>query len=148
MVSLLSYISADRIVEIDSQQREDILKQLIAKTLEGEAPELQDKVYKEITSKSHKKEVNMGRGFALAHARIEGIEDIHVSVGLLPKKVKYRKGDPVHTIFCIAIPNDMSRVYLSLMARLTRMLSQPDASAKFDKGNSEDIVAFIEAFEQ
>ncbi|MCA1753891.1 MAG: PTS sugar transporter subunit IIA [Spirochaeta sp.] len=148
MVSLLSYISTDRIVDIDSQQREEILKQLIAKTLEGEASGLQDKVYKEITSKSHKKEVNMGKGFALAHARIEGIEDIRVSVGLLPNKIKYRKGDPVHTIFCIAIPNDMSRVYLSLMARLTRMLSLPDAGPKFEKANHVEIVSFIEEFEK
>jgi nitrogen PTS system EIIA component len=148
MVRLMSYIRRKAILDIESENHDEILTTLIDNALENYPDETRKRVFEEIIEKSHKKEINMGKGFALSHARIEGVQDIHVSIGLLPKKILYFKGEPVRVVFCIVIPVDKSRIYLSMMARFTRMLSQPDAGDVFVSGNHDEIIEYIERFDR
>lgn len=148
MISLQQYISADRIVAIDVEKREEILNRLIAQALPENDTALHGRIFKEISSMSRKKEVNMGNGFALAHTRTSEVDDIHISIGLLPRPVKYRRGEPVHTVLCIIVSDAMSRTYLSLMARLSRMLSSAGASEVFARRDPEAALAFLREFEQ
>ncbi len=147
MINLLDYVTPDRIISVNSDKRLEILKQLIAVTLQEEPQHLHDTVFNEITTLSRKKEISLGEGFGLAHARIDSDGPIRFGAALLGRTIKYRKGDRVHTIFCLVVPDTKSRMYLSLMARLTRMLASPDAPKVFRNADPEEIMEFVRAFE-
>lgn len=141
MISLLEHVPEQHIVTLPETKREDIIHRLIASALPGESEVLHKQIFRDITSFSRKKEVPMGSGFILAHTRTDKITDIAMSIGLLSEEIKYRRGEMAHTVICIVVPDSMSRAYLSLMARLARLLSQPDAQDVF---RSQDPVAVRE----
>lgn len=148
MPALLDYISEEKLLRIGARKREEILRTLIDGTLKDEdAQPLREAVFREITTRSRKKEIYLGNGFGLSHARVDAEGPIHVGIGLFGEMVKYRLSDPIHTLLCLVVPDSKSRVYLSLMARLSRMLAGPDASAVFRDGDNQAIMAFIEGFD-
>jgi mannitol/fructose-specific phosphotransferase system IIA component (Ntr-type) len=144
---LQDYIPVERIVPIESVRREEILQRLIATALPSTSQELRDSVYRDITALSRRKELSMGSGFFLVHTRTSEVTEIGVSVGLLAREIRYRRGEPAHTVFCIIVPDSMSRTYLSMMARLSRMLSRTDAREIFLKGDPAAVVALMQEFE-
>jgi mannitol/fructose-specific phosphotransferase system IIA component (Ntr-type) len=141
MISLLEHVPEQHIVALVETKREDIIHRLVEHALPGETEAMRKQIFRDITAFSRKKEVAMGNGFILAHTRTEKITDIAMSIGLLAEEVKYRRGEIAHTVICIVVPDSMSRAYLSLMARLARLLSQPDAKDVF---RSQDPVAVRE----
>ncbi|TVR68381.1 MAG: hypothetical protein EA427_10740 [Spirochaetaceae bacterium] len=148
MKSLLEYIPADRIIPVETDRREEILRILIAAALPEEPESFHERIYSDITAFSRKKEVNLGNGFFLVHTRTSEIPEICISVGLLSKSVRYRRGETAHTVLCIIVPDSMSRTYLSLMARLSRFLSRPDAEEVFLKRDPQAVRDLISAFEE
>ena len=147
MKSLLEYIPIERIHLIETRRREEILNTLIAAAVPNESPDLHDRVYRDINSFSRRKEVDMGNGFFLVHTRTSEISEIGISIGLLPDLIRYRRGESAHTVLCIIVPDSMSRTYLSLMARLARFLSQPEAQEVFRKRDPRAVHDLIREFE-
>lgn len=147
MKSLLEYIPVERIRQIDTNRREEILQTLIAVALPGESESFRSRILGDITSFSRKKEVDMGNGFFLVHTRTSEAPDICISVGLLPDLIKYRRGESAHTVLCIIVPDSMSRTYLSLMARLARFLSQPTTPDVFRSRDPQAVHDLIREFE-
>ena len=147
MKSLLEYIPIERVHLLDTTRREDILSTLIAAALPDASPDLHSQLYRDITSFSRKKEVDMGNGFFLVHTRTSEVADISIAVGLLPDLVRYRRGESAHTVLCIIVPDSMSRTYLSMMARLARFLSQPNTQEVFRKRDVEAVYDLIREFE-
>ena len=147
MKSLLEYIPLERIHLLDTTRREEILNALLVAALPDESSDLRSRIYRDITSFSRKKEVDMGSGFFLVHTRTTEIADIRIAVGLLPELVKYRRGESAHTVLCIIVPDSMSRTYLSLMARLARFLSQPRTQEVFRRRDPEAVYALMSEFE-
>ncbi len=148
MKQLQEYIPVERIVPVDTVHREEILQQLIRTALPTAPTELHTRVFQDITGLSRRKETSMGKGFFLVHTRTPEITEISVSVGLLGREIKYRRGEKAHTVFCIVVPDSMPRVYLCLMARLARMLSLPATREVFLKREPRAIVELIREFER
>lgn len=147
MKTLLEYIPLERIHAIDTTRREEILHTLISSALPEETEDLRGRIFSDITAFSRRKEVDMGSGFFLVHTRTPEISEIRVSVGLLPGLIKYRRGESAHTVLCIIVPDSMSRTYLSMMARLSRFLSQPTAQDVFRNRDPQAVHDLIREFE-
>ncbi len=146
MVNLLSFINEEHIIIINERKHEAILKQLLEACLMDYPAEKKAEIKKELIGQM--KDVNLGKGYCLTHARLDAVDDIHVAIGLLPKKLKYTKGPAVQTIFCILTPHSKSRTYLSFTAHLTRMLSEQGSRKAFSSLDKKKIVAFIKEFEE
>ncbi len=159
MVDLLDYLKPDRVILLDASGYESILKQAVS-LCAGNA-KLELNVLQSIKASSRTnapQDINLGKGFALVHARSDEASDITMSLGLLPKAIHLIKGDLVQALFCIILPNAKSRMYLSLLARLGRLLNQEDAVEVFQEardrlvaGESNEcakiIIDYISAFE-
>jgi len=89
------------------------------------------------------KDQALGGGFVLSHARVPFGEDIRLSVGLLRPPGTFGRWSDIHTILCALIPEPCAREYLSLMARLARVLSLPAAEAAFRSGDPDRILALL-----
>lgn len=139
MINLLEYIVPASICFLPGASGNDTLRDLVFHCLREDDAETRRRAWQDILAKSRSptpQTVNLGQGFALVHSRLARLARIRVALGLLPASRKLLKGEPVHTLLGIAIPQHQSRVYLSLLARLNRMLERADAGRVFARAGS------------
>lgn len=89
------------------------------------------------------REQPIGPGITLVHARRDDLDRIRLSIGLLSPPLAARHGLPVHAFVCALIPESCSREYLTLLARLSRLLSDPVRAAAFRSGEPERVAATL-----
>src|SRR5690554_121466 len=147
MVKLLSYLSEDDILEFPHFNEKKVNKALIEHCLQGFDREFQQKAFSMLKLKTNGKNLNLTRGFALTHIRLDAVDDIKIAVGIIDNKTKRLVGNTLKALFCIVIPEDKCQVYLSLMAHLSRLLSEEEATEVFKLGNKKGIIEFIRQFE-
>ncbi len=148
MTRLRDFISSKRIVRVEDTNHRHILETLVTTALDGRENPIRDTAVKEILADRSAKELNLGNGFAVSHTRLDALDQIRVSIGLLPQPVKHYAGDPVHTVFCILIPNAQYRPYLTFLARLTRLISTDGAARVFLSADVDRISEIIAEFDE
>jgi mannitol/fructose-specific phosphotransferase system IIA component (Ntr-type) len=148
MINLLSYIMENHIVDLETTDRKEIARALLDNCLSDINEEKRLDILQKLLNKKNGLEIDLTKGFALIHVRIDEIEEIRLAVGILNKKVTISKGKSAVVIFCIVIPGEKCRTYLSLMAHLTRLLSQPSAREVFKQDNKKGIIEYIRQFEE
>lgn len=74
----------------------------------------------------------MGRGVAIPHARLDGLDDIVGVFARLAKPVDYdaADGEPVDLVFALFAPEDAGANHLRALARISRCLRDPGVCAK------------------
>ena len=147
MISLLDYVTETSVFTISEKNHRGILKELMNKTLEDYSENVRDQAYTGILEKSSIQEINLGKGIALSHHRMDSVTGINFALGILDKKTRYFKGPPVKAVFCIIIPEAESRNYLSFMAKLTRFLSGKKGAEAVKSGDYAKIREQIMDFE-
>jgi energy-converting hydrogenase B subunit D len=147
VISLLDHIPTDTMIPIRERKHDAILRMLLDHSLREYSLQTRAEALDKLLEAGSGQEVNLGRGFALSHTRLDSVRDIHIAIGLLTEPVRAFRGEPVSTVFCIVLPNEKSRTYLSLMARLTRFLGTDAAVSAFSSGDGEVIEAAIRQFE-
>ena len=162
MINLLSYFSPESVIMLQDDAYSQLMEQLVDHCLSGYSSDIRGNILAEIRSKSRSsspQDINLGRGFALIHAKTDEVHDIRTALGILPHPRKLLKGERIRSIFCIILPPSESREYLSLLARLGRMLRQKDAPKAFESasklfraGDSDEaracIMGLLQRFEQ
>ncbi len=161
MINLLQYFTRKSILPLTDIPYHQVMSYLISHCLADYPSHIQEEALTTIQSKSRTRspqDINLGRGFALIHAKVDKVDHIHLVVGILPKAKKLLKGEKVQSLFCIIIPSSESRIYLSMLARLGRMLRDPEAAKAFkhagkllsqgkhDEG-SDIIISYVTKFE-
>ncbi|AFG36919.1 PTS sugar transporter subunit IIA [Spirochaeta africana] len=147
MITLSQMIAPHRLLDLETTEHLPALEIMIKSALPRASSSLQFHALEEIRSHSSSKEINLGKGFALSHARLDAITEIEAVVGLFRQPTGYLEGEPVHSVFCILIPSDQSHTYLSLMARLSRFLLQDGIDDIFLGGDHAAIVTAVQSFE-
>jgi len=115
--------------------------------LRSYSQEVQQEVIMELMQKTPGKNINIGKGFGITHTRTEKVDNIEVAVGLFRDEVKIIGKESLHTLFCIIIPPSQSRIYLSFIAHLSRLLSSPRAREIFKSASPENVLQFIQKAE-
>ena len=134
MIDLRDYLTEESIIALPEAPYGVLLQMMVDHCLHDCPLELRMAVMKDIRLKRRggfPQEVNLGDGFGLVHARMEAVQKIHFSVGILEKPKKLMQGDKVQSVFCIVLPQSESRLYLSILAKLGRMLQHPEVAAAF-----------------
>ncbi|GEM_PF-3531553 len=162
MINLLSYITPETIFPLQDDPYSELLEEIAGRCLADYHESIRKEALEEIRKKSRSRspqDINLGKGFALVHAKIEELTRIHVAVGILPKPKKLLKGDRIHTLFGMFLPTSESRHYLSMLARLGRLLQEKEASRAFSTAGKlfsegkqdqakEQVMSLITKFEQ
>ncbi len=147
MVKLLSYLRENNILEFSGCKEAEVLETLFKQCLKGHNDKTQAKAMDILAVKKNNKCLNLNKIFALTHIRLDEINDIEVAVGVFSKTAKIGRSKNVKALFCMAIPADRCQAYLSLIAHLTRLLSEKEAEKVFRVGNKKGIMEFIRQFE-
>lgn len=147
MVSLSTYLGRDSLLRIESGRHDEVLNALVRHCLRDHPEAEREQIRGRLAVGNRMKDQNMGGGFAITHARVDTIRDIRMAVGLLGGQARFCKGAPVHTVICAIIPADKANEYLGLMARLCRLLTQPDVDKIFAAGDADRVFERIKAFD-
>jgi len=93
----------------------------------------------------------IGDGVAIPHGKMPGIEKMIIGFGRSKKGVDFNAldGRPVHLFFILIAPDNSSAQYLRVLARLSRMLKEPDMRDNLLKADSsEEIYSIIGQIDQ
>lgn len=85
----------------------------------------------------------VGRGVALPHARMDGLDRVHGAFILLAKPVDFNAVDrqPVDLAFSLFAPHDAGVEHLKALAYISRTLREPNICAKL-RANPEPSTLF------
>lgn len=91
----------------------------------------------------------VGHGVAIPHARIDGIERVRAIFVRLETPVAFGSVDdkPVDLLVALLAPRDASAQHLRALARVSRMMRQPELREQLRQARSADAVNVLLAHE-
>ncbi len=139
------------IVDLKARDKEGALKEIVDTlknrgVLRGEAPYLEALVEREKLCST-----GIGRGVAIPHAKLKGIDAILVSFARSKEGVDFEALDkkPVHFFFTIFTPEDVPEEYLVLLARISRIAKDEEfRKAVLEAETPQDIIKIFEEKDQ
>lgn len=83
-----------------------------------------------------------GKGVAIPHGKIEGLDHVVGMFARLPQPIDYQAIDdlPVDLVFCLLSPPDAGADHLKALAQASRWLRDPAFVAKLRGAGSDDAV--------
>ena len=162
MIALLDYISEGTLHLLASRKRKQIIQEILQYCLHDMDPVLVHSVTHNVLSGNRGTsplDMNLGKGFALVHARHDDCPDVRFALGLLPERLRLYRGDTIHTVIGIVLPSSQSRQYLAFLARFGRLMYDPQAPIVFEEagklyaaGRREEartrLIDFVQSFEE
>lgn len=146
MINLADYLRRDRLITPGPAAHDVIVRALLDACLR-DAADLSEAVRAETLAGAHRmSEQALAPGFAIVHARMAEGADIRMAAALFGAPRPFGRCGAAHTVFCALIPPTKSREYLSLLARLSRLLTAPGAEAAFRSGDPEAVAQFVREF--
>ncbi|MDC7241404.1 MAG: PTS sugar transporter subunit IIA [Spirochaetales bacterium] len=143
MYEIDSYMDSQSICYSKSSRKEQLLDELVElsykngkiKDLEGFRKAIQDR--EKIIS------TGIGLGIAVPHAKLAGIDEFFITVGLPEKPVEWESIDdePVSFVFMIGGPADRQNDYLGILSKLV-LFSKNEArrSAMLSASSPEEVI--------
>lgn len=129
-MKLSSYLDSRLIfVNIQAKTKNEAIQILIDKTAENDRLFAQHKtrIQEAILERERGISTAMGQGIALPHARVEGYQDVIVSVGVLREAVACelatREQGWVKLLFLIVVEKTKNQLMLQLMAAFTKLVA-------------------------
>lgn len=134
-------------IDLIGENKYDIIKEIINKsTIEDSIKEY---VYEKVKEREEMQSTAVGNGVGVAHARLNGIQNVEVLVGFVKGGVDYDAYDdnPVNVVFVVLTPVDKSREYLNVLARISKMCrGENNLKELFKKKENNKIFEIFDNF--
>ncbi len=131
--------SAPYVCILNARSREEAIASLVS-----ELDVDHKMVYEAIMQRERVISTGIGIGIAIPHAKISGIEEFNVVIGIVQHEgINWDAIDhlPVKLIMLICGPDDRHREYLQLLSELTKKIKQESVrQALFSAKNREEVV--------
>ncbi|MEO8376209.1 MAG: PTS sugar transporter subunit IIA [Candidatus Sumerlaeota bacterium] len=143
--SIDKMIDTDRIVDLKSIRKEEVLGELIALT--SSSPFITDK--KELREKIFEREkavsTGVGVGLATPHAKIASVRDFVISIGLSRDGLDFDSldGNPTFIVVMIACNNTQSADFLKVLAHIVKYLKLAPVQRRILEAKSKDEIRDI-----
>jgi len=129
-MKLVNYIDPKRIfIGLEGSSKEEVIRNMIDKTAKGdkEFSRLKHKIHEEVMDRENTVSTAMGSGIMIPHARVEGYDDVVISIGILKKPLTcdipaMRITDEVEVVILIVSEILKNKVMLKLMAGLSKVM--------------------------
>lgn len=131
-------ISADRIIDLKSTEKPDILNELVdvlaTSDTVGDKEELRARIFEREEAVS----TGVGAGMAIPHVKIPSIKNFVAAIGRSKEGVDFASldGKPTHIIVMIGCNSNQSADFLKVLARLVTRLKQPALQEKILSASS------------
>ena len=127
------------VLSLSSTSKFDALRELIRRA--AVFGELTDRSGFEaaVIEREKSQSTGFGHGVAVAHGRVSDARRVLVALGLSRTGVPFQShdGEPVHLLFVIASPPDLSLDYVQALSTLVRCLREPSVRASLLEARDE-----------
>jgi fructose-specific phosphotransferase system IIA component len=123
------YLKEEQILlELDADSKESAIREIAGSMRRNPSITRYEAFVEDIFERETFSTTGTGHGIGVPHARTEAVSDIVIALGRSAQGIDFGSldGKPVHLIFVLGTPKrkDLS-LYLSVLARLTRLLERP-----------------------
>jgi nitrogen PTS system EIIA component len=110
---------------IDSIEKYDAIRELIAKSNMYSALQHKDIFENEVIARERKMSTAIGRGVAVAHGKTIAVTKTMVALGISKRGIRFDSPDglPVNFLFVVANPPHLSDEYLGILSAIARVTS-------------------------
>ncbi|MBI4582480.1 MAG: PTS sugar transporter subunit IIA [Planctomycetes bacterium] len=139
MKSLSRLLTKERILWLESHTKEEALRAMVENISQTAGLSPIEDIYKAILDREKLLSTGFGLGLAIPHAKLPGIKDFAVGLGIHRRGLEYESLDdkPVHILVMIVGPNSHQEEYLQVLSRVTSFL----------KDNRENLLNFKDSEE-
>jgi PTS system nitrogen regulatory IIA component len=119
-MNLHDYLSADNVLFLETENRNDTIHALVQKASESgyieDAEEFEEAVFERESIMS----TGMGLNVAVPHAKLGSVREFFILIGITKGGVDWRSLDqqPVRIVFLIGGPSDQQKLYLTILSKL------------------------------
>jgi PTS system nitrogen regulatory IIA component len=105
----------------------------------------QKRIFSRLLERERLGSTGLGLGFAVPHARLEGLDRIHACFLKLDQPVPFDAADqqPVDLVFVLFVPEDSTDEHLQVLASLARIFSQPRVAEAIRHSHSGEEITEI-----
>ncbi len=133
-------------IPLESETKEEVFEEMIE--ILAHAGKITDRsaALAAITARESKQTTGIGRGLAVPHAKIEGIEEMVGAVGISPEGIDYdsEDGEPAHVVFVLIARAGHPGPHVAALAEIARLFSKPTLRQKlFAAKNADDVLETI-----
>ncbi|MFI5343836.1 MAG: PTS sugar transporter subunit IIA [Chlamydiales bacterium] len=143
------YMDLQLVTFSDSENRDDVLKQLVHMTFQaGKIPD-ENQFYQAIVDRETIVSTGIGMGVAIPHAKLHSLDHFFIAIGILRKPVNWLSldGAPVRIVFMIGGPDDKQTEYLQILSHLTQAIKDEETRKKLlILSKSNEIIELFKAF--
>ncbi len=124
MKSLSRLLAAERILWLDTSNKNDCLRSMVDCLASTSDIENSDDVYVAILEREKLLSTGFGLGLAIPHAKLPAIREFVVGLGIHKDGVNFDSLDekPVHVLVMILGPDSRQEEYLKVLSRVTAFL--------------------------
>ncbi|NPV01031.1 MAG: PTS sugar transporter subunit IIA [Brevinematales bacterium] len=146
MVTISEIIQKECVLFIDGGNREEVIKTLVQSAYKcGKIPS-EEAFEKAVLERERVLGTGIGVGVAVPHAKLEGVKDFFIMVGILRKDTDWDSIDrvPVRIVFLIGCPLERQREYLEILATVTLLVKSKSRRVRLLESSAGESV--IECF--
>lgn len=134
------YIHPETIYFLKSQDRDDVIRQIILNTHQVKPIEPLEEFYNAVITREKVVTTGIGMGVAIPHAKMAALKEFFIAIGILEKGVDWKSldGHPVRLIFLIGGPDDRQTEYLKILSSLTLAIKEDQTRKALFNSSSPD----------
>jgi PTS system nitrogen regulatory IIA component len=115
--------------DLRSTDKFEALREVIRRARIFRAIDERAKLEEAVIARERQQTTGFGHGVAVAHGRVRGVPRVLIALGVSQAGIAYDSPDgaPVHLLFVIASPPNLSLDYLQALSTLVRCIREKDA---------------------
>ncbi len=139
------------IIGVENASKNEIIEHLMHHLLQDDVDtSIRNAILKAILKRESMESTGIGNGIAIAHAKLEQIENFQIVLGLSHGGIDFDAIDnkPVHIIFLVLCSEKQKILYIRILARLARLLHNNNfRNGLLNQKSPNDVINFIKQYE-
>jgi PTS system nitrogen regulatory IIA component len=145
-MDVADFIAADRIaLDLRVRDKAQLLQDLVRRAVPAGGPVAPDAVLAALQSREALGSTGLGKGFALPHARVEGLARFIGLFARLARPIDYDAidGAPVDLVFLLLMPAEAASSHVAALAAISRRFRNGDTMARLRKADAASALAIL-----
>jgi len=132
----IEHINAD----LSAKNKEDALLEMVDTIIRGGLNLDKTSILEILKQRESLGSTGIGEGVAIPHGKISTLNDIVIAFGRSVNGISYDSldGKPVHLLFLLLAPENSAGQHLKILAKISKMLKEPDFRKKLLKTRSQN----------
>jgi PTS system nitrogen regulatory IIA component len=151
-MKLHHYLRPDLVLlDLQTQGVENTLRDMVHHLAANELIQDEQPVLDALLEREAAQSTGIGGGVAVPHAVYPELSSTIIELALSKEGIDFRSLDeePVHTFFLLLSPPAASSTHIKLLARIARLMRQPDVLEQLlNAGTAEDVIERIRLFDE